>query len=651
LQVYKNILSFPAKSQITMKVIWVVVLASFIISYTSGQNLSFSTPVNFLPGATTDKAIDITRFKGNYFVTWNDGRIHVTCPFIGHDVVIPAAASDYGPVLRFTSDYIYVFWIDKDGSIKYTFNSNDTSFAGSTVYTLSSQPVTMGITATFTGGTVVITAHGKEKGTMFYAVATSLPNGILHTDGLKKLRAKSASYPFVVTLADKTVRMLFRGYKDQGIYYLDGDIETDTWSDTKQLSQAQTRLSPAIYKVFDTDKLFYIWKGAKRLYYTTDPSAAENELPVAFTTSNAVSICAVDKTKFILAYTGDDHQMYLSYFTSYNPSKWMESTFYPHKAAYSLQDIVLPGAHDAGMSVLTATGGMQGGTVNECNTLTQTQPVKAQLNAGIRMFDLRIGLYKDSFYTKHCAADCMIDAIGGGYGEKLSHILSAVREFLSVNKKETVILSFSHFCEKEAPAEKVARYITDSLGKELIFTSMGRKLKDIKLEELAGKAVIVFEQYTGGLVDSGSIAATSTCFINFKREYAATNNLAYLTTKEKIFFSSMGKIKENDLVRLDWQLTQSSDEAAMICNDFQDENISPVINGALLLTNVLRKHLSIKKLSLNGNKSISPELNGWINSGIVHKDNKPNILYVDVAGGWITDYCIQLNMTDLYTSF
>jgi hypothetical protein len=110
----------------------------------------------------------------------------------------------------------------------------------------------------------------------------------------------------------------------------------------------------------------------------------------------------------------------------------------------------------------------------------------------------------------------------------------------------------------------------------------------------------------------------------------------------------MGDQKDNDLIRLDWQLTQSSDEAAMICNDFQDENISPVINGALLLTNVLRKHLSIKNLSLNGNKSILPELNGWIASGVVHKNNKPNILYVDVAGGWITDYCIQLNMTDLY---
>lgn len=645
-----------------MKSIWIVALALLtplllLCCCASAQNLSFSTPVNFLPDATSDKAIDITRFKGNYFVTWNDAadkHIHVTC-LNRHDAVIPDAVSDFAPVLRFTSDYIYALWIDKNGGIQYTFNSTDTSFTE--VHTLElkdAEPMSMGITASFTGNRIVITAHGKNRGTIVYAIVTPASDGTLHSEGLHILPVKSASYPFIVTLSDETVQVLFRGYKDQGIYYVNGNINTGVWSDTKQLYQEQTRLSPAVYKVFNTDTLFYIWKDGKnnRLCYTTALHnilpASKSELPANFITANAVSICDVDKSKFILAYTGTDRRLYLSYFTSYDPARWMETTFYPHKADYSLQDIVLPGAHDAGMSVLTATGGMQGGTVNECNTLTQTQNVKAQLNAGIRMFDLRIGLYKNAFYTKHCSADCMADAIGGGYGEKFSNILNGIREFLSENKKETVILSLSHFCEREAPVTKVASYMIDTLGRDLIFVSKGRKLKDIPLKELAGKVIIVFEQYADGVIDSCSIATTSRCFINFKREYAATNNLASLTLKEKNFFAEMGDQKDNDLIRLDWQLTQSSDEAAMICNDFQDENISPVINGALLLTNVLRKHLSIKNLSLNGNKSILPELNGWIASGVVHKNNKPNILYVDVAGGWITDYCIQLNMTALY---
>jgi hypothetical protein len=304
------------------------------------------------------------------------------------------------------------------------------------------------------------------------------------------------------------------------------------------------------------------------------------------------------------------------------------------------------------MSVLTATGGQQSGTINECNTLTQTQNIKGQLNAGIRMFDLRIGSYDNILYTKHCSSDCMAEAIGGGYGERLSSILYAMRDFLHTNKKETLLLSFSHFCEKEAPAAKVARYIIDTLGKDLIFAGKGKKLDDIPLEELAGKAIIVFEQYTtpDRLIDSCSIAPASDCFINFRREYAATNVLTDLQSKEKLFFTTMGgsRLKNNDLVRLDWQLTQSADEAAMICNDFQNEKVNPLINGAMLLTNALRNHRSIKDLSLIGNRSVLPQLNQWISDGTINRNNKPNILYVDVAGGWITDYCIRLNENPLY---
>ena len=68
----------------------------------------------------------------------------------------------------------------------------------------------------------------------------------------------------------------------------------------------------------------------------------------------------------------------------------------------------------------------------------------------------------------------------------------------------------------------------------------------------------------------------------------------------------------------------------------------------MLLTNALRNHRSIKDLSLIGNRSVLPQLNQWISDGTINRNNKPNILYVDVAGGWITDYCIRLNENPLY---
>lgn len=647
-------------------------LLTFPFIHAIGQNLSFSSPANFLPQATTAKAIDITLFKNTHFVTWNDARdgsIHVTWlgkqyadPSDYSDVKIDGSQSNSAPVLRATPDYLYVLWIDRDGTIKYAINSSDTGFGGSTAYTLeltAPAPAAMGITAAYVHHKVILTTHAAGKDGMLYAAAAIGANGQLNQTELKKVPAKSADYPFVAALSDSAVRLTWRGYKDEGIYYADNDMVSDTWTKPSQLYKVKSKVSPAIYRVFDSDKLFYIWKGSKndsRIYYTTEEKgampAAESELPAYFTTQNAVSICNIDKKRFILAYVGLDNKLYLSWFINYNPARWMEESLYPAKAGYSLTDIAIPGAHDAGMSVLTATGGQQGGTINECNTLTQTQNIKSQLNAGIRMFDLRIGSYNNALYTKHCSSDCMADAIGGGYGERLSAILYAMKDFLTFSKKETLILSFSHFCEKEAPAAKVAQYIIDTLGREFIFANNGKKLNDIKLADLAGKVIVVFEQYAGSdkLIDSCSIAPSSDCFINFRREYAATNVLEALKAKEKLFFASMGndKLKHNDLVRLDWQLTQGSDEAAMICNDFQSEEITPLINGAMLLTSTLRKHHSIKDLSLMGNKAILPQINQWIADGTINKNNKPNIIYVDVAGGWITDYCIQLNDNPLY---
>jgi len=227
----------------------------------------------------------------------------------------------------------------------------------------------------------------------------------------------------------------------------------------------------------------------------------------------------------------------------------------------------------------------------------------------------------------------------------------AIKQFLKVNKKETVLLSFSHFCEQEAGAAEVADSIVKVLGKEMLHTNQGKALDQITLAELAGKVIVTFEHYARSDqgVDSCSIAQSSNCFINFRREYAATNKLVNLVNKQRVFFQQMGKPGANDLIRLDWQLTQSSDEAAMVCNDFQNEKMSPVINGAMLLTNVIKKHQRIIDLSLGGNKMLPSWMNKCLGDGTLNVVNKPNILYVDVAGVWITDYCVELNRNKLYS--
>src|ERR1700754_3177062 len=129
---------------LVLNLIWLLALSS---NTARGQNLSFSPPVNFLPNATSTKAIDITLFKKTHFVTWNDARngsIHVTWlgkqysdPSDYSDATIPEAQSSFAPVLRATPDYIYVLWIDKNGMIRYAVNSSDTGFTNSPAHTLN----------------------------------------------------------------------------------------------------------------------------------------------------------------------------------------------------------------------------------------------------------------------------------------------------------------------------------------------------------------------------------------------------------------------------------------------------------------------------------------------------------------------------------
>lgn len=656
----------------------------------NAQSLTFTPPQMLLSNAVTDKAIDITNFKGRFFVTWKEtgsvGKPHVAYLGKHYDTTTtqPDHAPDgertaFPPVLRVLGARIYLFWIGEKGALRYALNNSDTSFDLENIHQMeiTGGRLSLGITSAAIGDKLLLTSHASDKQHLVYLLVQPGPDGIFPPATLQTMPAvTSADYPFVVSLNDSLARFCWRGNKDQLVYCTDLNVITGAWKTPRLLAQAKSRVAPAVYHIGNGERLFYVWRGPdndKRLYYATYRDAslpkAQTSLPVYFSTSLPVSICIVDDNNFILAFTGDDGKLYLSYFSNYNPATWMGDLLLSSKGNYTLKDIVLPGAHDAGMSVLSGVGGAQSGTINDCNTLTQTLDIAGQLAAGIRMFDLRVGTFNDQLYTKHCSSDCMSDAIGGGYGEKLSTLLDAIRNFLQKNKGEVVLLTFSHFCERETPVAALGDSIITGLGKDIVFQHKGAGVAATPLRQLAGKVILTFEHYRrpDGLIDSCTIADHSEGTLNFRREYAATNDRGKFLARQETFFRGLsggigrndlpgrvdgsdrsGKVAANDLVRLDWQLTQDGGEAAMICNDFQNEKTNPLINGAMLLTNVIRKHQSIIDLSIEGNKYLPVKLNEWIGKGIVNKKNKPNILYVDVAGSWITDYCIDLNKSELY---
>lgn len=374
-------------------------------------------------------------------------------------------------------------------------------------------------------------------------------------------------------------------------------------------------------------------------------------LPAIFNTKKPVLLKRIHDRKWKMHFIAPDNLVYETTLQQYNANKWMEEFLSPLNSQKTLKDIIIPGSHDAGMSILTATGGQQKGTINACNTLTQLLGIEQQLQQGIRMFDLRVGTYNKLLYTKHAASDCMEDAIGGGYGERLKTVAIGLKKFLEENKQEVVLISFSHFCEKEAPLSQLQDSLLNWIGTEQIYKNSAATISDVPLKELAGKVILTFEipGWNDPLFPRCDMADTSTAFINFRRAYASTNDMNKLLQSELDFFNKLKTgVSRNDLIRLDWQITQSADEASAICNDFQDDKLNPIVNGAILLANMLRKNKSIIDHAKLANKQLPLKINEWITDNTINKKNKPNIIYVDVAGTWATDYCISLLKTPLY---
>ncbi|MFN3301352.1 MAG: hypothetical protein ACK41Z_14290, partial [Sediminibacterium sp.] len=380
-----------------------------------------------------------------------------------------------------------------------------------------------------------------------------------------------------------------------------------------------------------------------QLYYSfVDKPLKEKDytaLPLYFNTKYPVQITQLKASEWLIDFVGLNNKVYQSTLREYNSEKWMEQFLVPTSSNLSLKDIVMPGSHDAGMSVLTATGGQQKGTINVCNTLTQQLTIEQQLLQGIRMFDLRVGMYNQLLYTKHAAADCMEEAIGGGYGEQLKTVSEGIKQFLKINKQEIILLTFSHFCEKEAPLQQLQDSLIKWIGTEQIYQNEYTAIGNVPLKKLAGKVVLSFEipNWNHLQFPNCAIADSSNAFINFRRAYASTNKLNLLLQTEQVFFEKLQNgVQQNDLIRLDWQITQSADEASAVCNDFQDEKLNPIVNGAILLANMIRKNKSIIDHAKLANQQLPIKMNEWITNNTINNKNKPHIIYVDVAGAWVT---------------
>ncbi len=140
-----------------------------------------------------------------------------------------------------------------------------------------------------------------------------------------------------------------------------------------------------------------------------------------------------------------------------------------------LSELSLPGTHDS--------GALHGGLWAECQALS----IRRQLNAGIRVLDVRCRHYRDGFQIHH-------DRVH--QEQSFGDVLTTVCDFLDKNPSETVLMRV----KKEYDNYKVSRkfqetfqerYWEHSRYRNYFWTDAGSDAANPRLDEVRGKIVVL----------------------------------------------------------------------------------------------------------------------------------------------------------------
>ncbi|HWW39331.1 phosphatidylinositol-specific phospholipase C domain-containing protein [Pedobacter sp.] len=637
----------------------------FLLSALSGiaQGVFFKAPIQITDPAAGKHSVRIAVQDQKACFAWEEGNSGIQFTCYDLKTKIMQASSLIGqlgsrPVFCHLGKKLYLLWNDQQGNIQYVLLSGGQP-AGKPAVLANSQSFQI-LSAAEVEDRMVICVTNPDKRNVTLLVAHEDPEkGFVLDKNVEVPKLKNIEYCSAVAGASGAVKLFWKEQKRKSL--LSASFKLD---EKPAGSPSISTISTEVFQVAeiaplnDSDHQLMLWKRndkENKWYYglIRQGALADGHAVLPYFENSVVApvIDKDDNGNFFIGTAGLNKLFTLGSIVLYNPMHWITDFILPQKGNLTLKDIVIPGSHDAGMSILNGAGGKDMGIINECNTLTQIKNIDGQLQSGIRMFDLRLDLYKGELYTKHAPSNCMEDAVAGGYGEKLSNVLQSVKSFLKDNPKEFVILSFCHFCDRHIPVVQQADSILQGLGKDLLFAEKDRSLKDITLNELSGKVLVTFEDYSfpEKNILLNTLNGKSTSPLNYKRAYAASNDLNKLLVAQESFFTALkDSLHHNDLVRLDWQLTEAGQEAAFICSEFQSPKSNPLIDGAKLLVNSIKKNKSIIELARIGNQVLVEKVNGWISKGIINTTSRPNILYVDVSGNWITDYCLFLNAQPVY---
>ncbi len=298
----------------------------------------------------------------------------------------------------------------------------------------------------------------------------------------------------------------------------------------------------------------------------------------------------------------------------------------------SLNQIVIPGSHDAGLSELSNCNPVSGTSV-EGKTKTQSGSVGQQLLDGSRYLDIRVDYDHGELVTYH-RGDGTVQGYLGCNGQSLKSILDQTKNFLNTHLTETVFVKFSHIrdfpghvpADTKEKIDKLLKGYESSIYKN---DSTNINLANIPLKEVRGKMILVFDypEYIDSVqgrfryndYNQASPATNITVF----DKYANTSDFEKMKEDQLKKWKEKGGLGKDYLFLLSWTLTFSS---------FWDN---------------LKVMSSIENSAISANEKLIDTLYEQIE---VHNFERPNIIYVDFLEKVVTQGIILYNFKDtLYT--
>jgi|GEM_PF-4389781 len=292
------------------------------------------------------------------------------------------------------------------------------------------------------------------------------------------------------------------------------------------------------------------------------------------------------------------------------------------QADITLSDLCVPGSHDTGMSLVReCTFG-----ANSCNTQTQHLDMKGQLEAGMRVFDVRPILFKSRYYTQHATA---CDGMGCK-GELMEDILSDTRVFLDAYP-EVVILLMGHFCNMSGNDEAFLQLLSEKLG-DRIYREKGasrplyqRSLREDILADAepgTGKVILQFEEGFSNTAENRAKGYFTNDVIPFEGGWSDKNN--YPQLKEDQLLRYQNYVNDGKkLFQFSWHMTQDAKQAV----------------SCALLDNTN----SIESFSVITNNALPGVIDSLISIGAINRARIPNLIWVDYGNEQITDECIKIS--------